>query len=209
MKKAVLLDIDGTLLDSHDFVFSAVRHTLTTHGYSYPTKTQLKKVQGKALMDFYQMLLPEVDIAKLAQTHVEFQKNNFHLVKPFPKIIKTLISLKEQGFTLAAVSNRMRESLLKSLKHVGILDYFDIVVGADDVNNPKPHKDHVLAALQKLGVEPENAYMVGDTDHDILAGKSAGVKTIGVTYGWLGQDIKKYKPDYVIDDIEQLLKILK
>ncbi|MCL4366439.1 HAD-IA family hydrolase, partial [Patescibacteria group bacterium] len=100
-------------------------------------------------------------------------------------------------------------NILKSLKHVGILDYFDIVVGADDVNNPKPHQDHVLAALQKLGVEPENAYMVGDTDHDILAGKSAGVKTIGVTYGWLGQDIKKYKPDYVIDDIEQLLKILK
>ncbi|MBI2086378.1 HAD hydrolase-like protein [Candidatus Daviesbacteria bacterium] len=66
----------------------------------------------------------------------------------------------------------------------------------------------MLTALGKLGVEPINAYMVGDTGDDILAGKNAGVKTVGVTYGFLGKDIAQYNPDFIIDDIEELFKIL-
>ena len=164
---------------------------------------------GRALVAFYRELLPGADPAVLAKTHQDFQEKNFHTLKPFPKTKKTLKRLRSSGFLLAAVSNRMRGSLLHSLKVAKMLDYFDVIVSADDVANPKPHQEHVLTALQKLEVEPINAYMVGDMEMDILAGKSAKVKTIGVTYGFMGKDIVSYNPDFVIDNIGEILEILK
>ena len=209
MKKAVLLDIDGTLLNAWDFVFDAIKHALTFHEISHPTDSQIKKAMGRALTAFYRELLPGADPAVLAKTHQDFQEKNFHTLKPFPKAKKTLKRLRSSGFLLAAVSNRMRGSLLHSLKVAKMLDYFDVIVSADDVVNPKPHREHVLVALKKLEVEPTNAYMVGDMEMDILAGKAAKVKTIGVTYGFMGKDIAKHNPDYLIDNIEELVKILK
>lgn len=209
MNKAILFDIDGTLLDTRKFVFGAVKYALAQSGYPYPSEKDLKKVMGKPLVEFYRGLLADIEPDKLSQLHRQFQEKNFHLIKAFPKTIKTIQILKESGFLLAAVSNRLRGSLVLSLKLTGIFDYFDTIVSADDVINPKPHQEHLFVALDSIQVQPENAYMVGDTDHDILAGQNAKVKTVGVTYGWFGSGIKKYKPDYLIDDIEELLRILK
>lgn len=209
MKKAVLFDIDGTILDAKDFVYEARAYALKFHGYELPSEEVVENATGRAIKEFYHMIVPEADAAELAKTHQEFQEKNFHLVKPFPNTKKTLKALKKAGFAIAAVSNRTRESLHRSLKISKLIDYFEIVVSAEDVKNPKPHQDHVFAALNFMEVEPGNAYMVGDTEHDILAGKNAKVKTIGVTYGWLGKNIAKYEPDYLIDKIEELLSIVK
>lgn len=209
MRKAVLFDIDGTVLDAWDFVFDAVKHAVTTHKYSYPSGQHIRKAMGgKPLVEFYEALLPGSDTTKLAKSHRQFQADNPALIRPFPKTKKTLRDLKNKGFLIAAVSNRTRESLLFSLKQTEIIDYFDVVVSAEDVPNPKPHRDHLLVALQKLNVDPVNSYMVGDTEHDILAGKNAKIKTIGVTYGFLGKDIAKHNPDYLIGGIEELLEII-
>lgn len=207
-KKAILFDIDGTILDAWDFVFKAVEHAAFSHGYPYPTDENIRQALGKPLGEFYQTLMPGVDPKKLSLSHRSFQQDHFHLVKPYPKTKKVLRELKKRDYLIAAVSNRMRESLHKSLKLTKILKYFNIVISAEDTKKPKPDKEHLLAALKFLKVEVGDAYMVGDTDQDVLAGQNAGVKTIGVTYGFLGPEIKKYKPDFIIDDLEELLKIL-
>ncbi len=208
MKKAILFDIDGTLLDTQEFVFDAVKYAFSESGYPYPTEREFKKVTGLPLVEFYSKLLPGDASEKLATLHREFQQENFHLVKPFSKTKKTLKTLKNAGFALAAVSNRTRESLVKSLKFTGIFDFFEVVICADDVVNAKPHQDHLFAALKLMQIKPEDACIIGDTENDILAGKNAKIKTIGVTYGWLGKDIAKYNPDYVVNDIEEIFKIL-
>lgn len=209
MKKAVLFDIDGTLLDTRKFVFDAVKYAFSESGYPYPTERELKEVTGLPLVEFYSRLLSVDASDKLAKIHREFQEENFHLVKPFPKTKKTLRILKNAGFALAAVSNRTRESLVKSLKFTGIFDFFEVVICADDVVNAKPHRESLLAALKFLQMKPNSAYMIGDTENDIFAGKNAKVKTVGVTYGWLGKDIVKYNPDHIIDDIGKLPEVLK
>ncbi|MBI2338282.1 HAD-IA family hydrolase [Candidatus Daviesbacteria bacterium] len=208
MKKAILFDIDGTLLDAGDFVFRARDYTLKFHGHN-PSEEKIKAAMGIPLVEFYQIVVPEADALKLAQTHMEFQENNFQLIKPYPKTLTTLKALKAAGFVMAAVSNRTRDSLLRSLKMTKVYKYLDAVFSAEDVKNPKPHKEHVLVTLKALKVEPVNAYMVGDTEHDITAGREAKVKTVGVLYGWRGEDIKKCNPDFVIDDIEEILNIVK
>lgn len=209
MKKAILFDIDGTLLDAHDFVFDAVKYSLNIHGYSYPEAKLEKKAVGRPILEFYEVLAPGADPKKLAKTHHEFQQKNAHLIKPFPNTKMVLQDLKNSGFLIAAVSNRSRESLIPSLKFTGIFNFFDVVFSLDDVVHPKPHKEHLLVALKSLQVKPSSAYMVGDTENDILAGKAAKVKTVGVTYSLLGKNIAKHKPDFIIDDIGELLEILR
>lgn len=208
MKKVVLFDIDGTIIDSWDFIYGAFKYTVDFHGLKHPTEEFMKSTMGKSLSDFYQAAFPMHDHILLGQTHHNYQLTKFNSVKLFPKTLSTLKKIKEKGFQIAAVSNRSKDSLHKSLKLAKIHKFFDIVVSADDVKNPKPHKDHLMKALKYFKVKSPDAFMVGDTDYDIKAGKHARVETIGVTYGFAGQDIKKYNPDFVIDKLEDLLKIL-
>lgn len=208
MKKAVLFDVDGTLIDSWDFVFKAIKYSLDQHGHAISDQ-EIKQAMGRPLLEFYKFILPKTDWLLLANTHRQFQQGKFNLAKPFPKVKKTLKKLKAAGFSIAAISNRGRSSLVTSLGKAKLLQFIDLTVSAEDVKNPKPDAEHILTALDYFNIQPINAFMVGDTDHDILAGKSAGVKTIGATYGFFGKEIKKYDPDFVIDSIEQILKILK
>lgn len=208
MKKAVLFDVDGTLLDTWDFVYLAVKHTLKTEGKSV-TEENIKNAMGRTLAEYYKTLLPDIDPKNLVKLHREFQEVNYSLIKSFPKVRKTLKNLKKSGYLLVAISNRARESVRRSLKLSKIYSLFNLILTPEDVKHAKPHKEHIHKALTNLVVRPQDAYMVGDTDQDILAGRAAGVKTVGVTYGFWGKDIAKHKPDYLIDKIEDLLKILK
>lgn len=207
MKKAVLFDIDGTILDTYDFVFTAVKYTLDKHNLTV-TEEKLTQAKGKPLVEFYKFIFPNQDYKLFSQTHDDYQQDKFGLGKPFPGVKKVLKKIKSQGFLIAAVSNRSRDSIVNSLKLGKVYDYFDVIVALEDVENPKPHKDHPLKALEFSGVQAEFAIMVGDTENDILAGKSAGIKTVGVTYGWIGNEIKNHNPDFVIDNLSELIKLL-
>lgn len=209
IKKAVLFDIDGTLIDSWDFIFGAVKHALQKHGHDISEEVLVSAMGGRSLLDYYKFLLPKADWEEIAKSHSDYQQDKFDLGKPFKGAKKILKKLKSSEFLIGAISNRSRVSLKTTLDRAEFSRFFDIVVSADDVKNPKPHPEHVQAALTYFKVEPNNSFMVGDTQHDIEAGKKAGVKTIGVTYGFLGKDIENHNPDFVIDDLEELLKVLK
>lgn len=208
MKKVVLFDIDGTIIDSWDFIFGAFKYTVDFHGLKHPTDEFIKSTMGKSLFEFYKSAFPDEDHLLLGQTHHNYQLTKFNSVRLFPNTIATLKKIKQMGFQIAAVSNRSKDSLHKSLKLAKIHQFFEIIVSAEDVKNPKPHKDHLMKALKHFKAKSHEAFMVGDTDYDIKAGKHAGVETIGVTYGFAGEDIKKYNPDFVIDKLDELLKIL-
>lgn len=209
MKKAVLFDVDGTLIDAWEFIYGAIVHTIKVHGHKMPSQKIIKGAMGNPLLGFYAAVFPGLDPKLFAKTHDDFQQGKFDLGKPFPKVRQILKKLKSEGFLIGAVSNRTRDSLHTTLKKGKLLGYIDIVVSAEDVKNPKPHKDHILKTLKLLGVKPKKVIMVGDTDIDILAGKNSGVKTVGVTYGFFGKNIKNYNPDFVIDKIEEIITLLK
>ena len=209
-KRAVLFDIDGTLIDTWDFVIGAFKYTLILHNHPEPSEKFIKSLIGRPLLEFYKAAFPNIeDVTQFAKTHHDYQKGKFDLGKPFPKARETLEKLKAERFFIAAISNRTKKSLHKSLKIAKLYKLFDVILSAEDVKNPKPHKEHLMVALNFLKVSPVNAFMVGDTDHDVLAGKNAGVKTIGVTYGFSGKKIKNHNPDFVIDNLEKLLKVVK
>lgn len=205
--EAVLFDIDGTLLDTTEFIFQAFEHALHTHGVHVKDRRFLRGYIGTFIIEIYKAIAPGVDPYKLLDTHSSFQARNTHLVKPYRNTVATLKKLKKHGFKVAALTNRMRTGK-KSIEAGGIADYVDLVVTPDDGTKPKPHPDLILKALKHFGITTSAAIMVGDSHNDILAGKHARTKTIGATYGFLGKKIANYNPDFLIHDIADILPII-
>ncbi|MBI3486000.1 HAD-IA family hydrolase [Candidatus Daviesbacteria bacterium] len=205
--KAILFDVDGTLLDTDEWVFEAFNYSLKKHNLAPITKKQLNSLMGNILKDCYKILAPNGDLISLCEAHETYQNSRLNLIKAFPKSRKTLKTLKKSGIKLAAVSSRYA-NLIETLKVGKLYEFLEVVISADDVKNPKPHPEPLLLALKKLNVEVKDALMVGDTHIDILAGKAAKVKTAAVTYGFFGKEIAKQNPDFLLDNLEQLLEII-
>jgi phosphoglycolate phosphatase-like HAD superfamily hydrolase len=95
------------------------------------------------------------------------------------------------------------------LKTIDLIDYFDLLVGPELVDHIKPAPDMIHYALDQLGLAPDQALMVGDTDNDLLAARAAGVTNCAVTWGYSDTDfIRSLAPDHLIDKPDELLPIL-
>lgn len=206
--EAVLFDLDGTILDSGDFIFGGFKHSLYKNAKKRIKWEDIEHVLGKPLAECYSILFPEGDVEILCKTHRDFQAKNAHLVKPIASSKAVLEKLVDSGIKSGVITNRHADTLKDSLERVKFESLFDVLISVDDVTNPKPHPESLIKALKRLKVFPSRALMVGDTEVDVLAGKNAGVKTVGVTYGFHGARVADAKPDFLIDDISQLIGIV-
>ena len=205
---AALFDVDGTLLNTAEFVYQAFVYTFQTHGLTWRSTAEIAAVMGKSLEECYRPFSASEEISELCETHRSFQAENLHLSVPFPNTQDTLKRLKGAGVKIAAVTTRSKRTSIKTLELAGITGYFDAIISGEDAEHPKPHPEPLFKALQQLEVRPEKAVMIGDTEADILAGKNAEVKTIGVSYGFHGFHIAGSKPDFIIDDIADIIPII-
>jgi len=206
--EAALFDVDGTLLNTAEFVYQACEYTFRVHQLPVRSRAEMTLVMGKPLEECYRLLSPGEDAYQLCETHRAFQAQNLHLSTPFPNTLETLRRLKQIGIKIGAITTRSKRTSLKTLEAGSILSYCDVVISGEDVQHPKPHSEPLLKALQRLAIEPEKAVMIGDTDADILAGKSAGMMTIGVSYGFHGLRIAESHPNFVINDIAEVVPII-
>jgi HAD superfamily hydrolase (TIGR01509 family) len=206
--QAALFDVDGTLLDSTEFVLAAVEHTLRTHGRTPPPRSELAAIMGPPLEDCYRRLAPDLDLQELAVTHRAFQRDKLHLAIPFPRATDTLAKLRDAGVRLAAVTTRSRVSSVATLERNGLAPYLEVVISAEDAPRTKPAPDPIFAALDRLGMAPSQAVMIGDTVVDIEAGRNAGTATIGALYGFHGDEIAASRPDYLVRELAEVIPII-
>jgi len=207
--RTILFDIDGTLLDSQELVLRGYETALAAHGHSVP-RTDLTRVLGMTLEHGYNALLPAHPHLHEAMVdiHKQHSIDNVDLISTFPRMEEVLAELKARGLQLAAVTNRKPWVGVDIFSNTSLRNYIDLLVTANDVTNPKPHPEPLLLALNKLQSQPHQAMMVGDSDSDILAGKAAGVTTVGAAYGMFGHSIKDHHPDHVIHALHELLDLL-
>ena len=205
---ATLFDIDGTLLDTADFVIQAFVHTFQIHGLPQKSTDEIAALMGKPLEEMYRHFSASEDVSGLCETHRSFQVEHLHLSVPFTNTQETLRRLRDAGVKIAAITTRSRRTSIKTLEMGCILGYFDAIISGEDVEHLKPHPEPLFKALQQLDIRPANAVMIGDTEVDILAGRNAKVMTIGVSYGFQGHHIAGSEPDFIIEDIADLIPIL-
>jgi len=209
MIKAVLFDIDGTLLDTTEFIYQGFEHVFKLHDKKHLNRSHVKPLVGRSLQECYQNLIPEVEYDILRMNHTEFQMRHIHLAQPYPRITETLSILKNKKIRLAAITSRIRASVHQTLELASLLHFFEITICVEDVQNLKPHPEPFEKALNALNLKASEVIMVGDTKADIEGGCNAGIKTVGVTYGFhTFEEMKACRPDYLIDSIDEILTIL-
>jgi len=216
--KALLLDLDGTLVDSTEALKEAGRAGFAAIGFANYDDDKIafevarRLEQDLSIDDLFSgfKMGREVEERFLPAYLNAYYSSVISKSKLFPKTKETLQAL-SQHFQLALITLRYvaREQVLDELWHLGIKKYFHVVVTALDVEKPKPFPDALHAAAKKLHTTIGECAIVGDSVVDIRAGKAAGAKTIGVLTGLFSrQELEKHKPDLIVEDVNSLLDLL-
>lgn len=205
----VLFDLDGTLINTNDLIIASFTETLNHYYPERYKREDILQFIGPPLYDsFY-----SIDKERVDEMIVRYREHNLKhhdlLVKEYEGVYETVEALHKAGYKLGIVTTKIRDVVLRGLK-VGRLDrFFDVIVALDDVKKAKPDPEPIVKALEKLDSSPEETIMVGDNHHDVLAGKNAGTKTAGVAWTIKGRKhLEEYKPDYMLENMKDLLKIL-
>lgn len=206
--KAIIFDIDGTLLDTTEYIYQSFESSLAEHGHALVDREEMSHIMGKSLGECYEIFTGLTEVEHLIESHHNFQLANAALSVPYTKTLATLEKLKRAGLSIGAVTTRGGDTVYETLQDSGIQPLLDYVITVDDVTSPKPDPEGIYKNLNYLGIDSSEAMMVGDSPVDILAGKNAGVKTVGVTYGFHGDRIIECDPDHVIDDIAEVLDLV-
>jgi HAD superfamily hydrolase (TIGR01509 family) len=187
MIKAVIFDIDGTLIDSVDLHAKAWQDAFNQFGIKVgfqAARDQIGKGGDEILPTFLNKLQIKHFGEKLKSWRGEhFKKTYLHKVKPFPESNALLKRVKASGKRIAAGSSAHQDELQYYLKLLEAETLFDVQTSADDAEKSKPHPDIFQAVLHKLDLEPQHAIVVGDSPYDVEAAKKARLPAIGVLSG--------------------------
>jgi HAD superfamily hydrolase (TIGR01509 family) len=185
--KAVIFDIDGTLVDSVDLHAKAWQEAFAHFGVVVTFK-QTRDQIGKGGDELLPTFLTELQIMHFGEKikawrSEHFKRNYMHKIKPFPESNALLHRVKDSGKRLAAGSSAKEDELEYYLKILKAEHLFDVKTSADDAERSKPNPDIFQAALSKLDLGPHHAIVVGDSPYDIEAARKAKLPGIGVLSG--------------------------
>ncbi len=189
MPKAVIFDIDGTLLDSVDLHARAWEEAFRHFGYDVPFE-EVRKEIGKGGDQLLPVFLGKEDIERVGHQLEEYRSKLFkekflNQVKPFPGVRALFEKVLQSGQKVALASSARGDELEHYEKIAGIEDLVEVETSSADAERSKPYPDIFEAALDRLGPEipKEEVIVVGDSPHDAEAAKRAGLRTIGVLCG--------------------------
>ncbi|MBS3058845.1 MAG: HAD-IA family hydrolase [Candidatus Diapherotrites archaeon] len=222
MVKAVLFDLDNTLIDfmkmkrmSCEAAIAAMIDggLLMEKGEAYEKLFELYSVHGIEHQEIFQKFLEKhlgkVDYRILAKGIAAYRKVQAGFLEPFPHVRQTMVRLKERGLKLGIVSDAPGLKGWVRLAEMNLLDFFDVVVTLDDTGKLKPHRMPFAAAVKKLGFKPKEILFVGDNPkRDIAGAKAVGMKTALARYGQVFES-EGIQADFELKDIMDLLEIVK
>ncbi|MBD7945649.1 pyrophosphatase PpaX [Psychrobacillus sp. Sa2BUA9] len=208
--KALLFDLDGTLLNTNELIIESFLHIL---GDKFPGKYDRESVipfLGPSLRETFDGIDPVQTESLILSYRAWNEEQHDQMVTAFDGVVETLQKLKNQGYKLAIVSTKRRSMIDRGLRLIGCQSLFDTIVGYEDVSNTKPDPEPILLALERLNVSKEDALMIGDNFHDIVGGQRAGVDTAAVAWSIKGEAfLATFNPTYMLQHISDLLSIKK
>lgn len=210
MKKdfAVIFDLDGTLLNTDTLIIKSFEHVFKHYFPQHDlTKEELYSFLGPSLKDSFSCYTDD-KVEECIDYYRDF--NHAHhkdYVTIYPHVIDVLKELKKQGYPLVVVTTKIKEAAYIGLDLFDITQYFDVILGGDDVSKIKPDPEGILKALEKT--KCKKGVMIGDNKSDILAGKNANIYTVAVKWSPKGyQEMADLKPDIMIDDMKEIVTFI-
>jgi pyrophosphatase PpaX len=207
MPPALLFDLDGTLIDSIELILSSARYAFEGFQGRPPTDDEWRALIGRPLIDsFREFVKHEPEVERLIGRYREYQLlHHDRLVRAYDGVVAVIQQFAAAEYPMALVTSKADWLAKRAMVHVGLDTAIPVIVGCDSTTRHKPHPEPVHHALALLRAEPKDAIFVGDSPHDVEAGRGAGVYTIGVSWGaFTVEEMARSGADLVIHDIQEL-----
>lgn len=209
--KAVMIDLDGTMLDTVADLAIAVNLMLTKLGRQPLDEALVRNFVGKGIPNLVQRALvgrmegdvdPDV-FARALPVYLDcYESVNGKRTLLYPGVLEGLDALKRAGFPLACVTNKSERFTLPLLKQMKLADYFAVVVSGDTLPKKKPDPLPLTHACKELGIAPREMLMIGDSLNDTLAARAAGCPVFCVPYGYNeGHDVRELDVDAIVETL--------
>lgn len=211
--KAVIFDLDGTILDTLEDLKNSVNFALSKNGLPVRTIDEIRAFVGNGIRLLIERAVPENTDSGVVDRCFEdfkahYKEHSADNTKPYEGIIALLDELKSQGVKLAVVSNKA-DFAVQALVEEYFQDLFDFAVGEREGIRRKPCPDSVNEAIKVLDASPDEVVYVGDSEVDIETSRNAGVKCVAVTWGFRDKDVlESLSPEYIIDKPSQLMELI-
>lgn len=214
MIKAVLFDLDGTLLDSAPDLIATLNHLRAGLGLAALPADDLRHFVARGAVGLIRAGMPPCDDETLALWREGFlshyKENSLVQSRPFDGVELMLKELQDRGIPWGVVTNKMESLSMPLLEKLGWRSVVSVVVCGDTVSSSRSDPEPVLAACKKIGVGPENALMVGDDVRDVVSGNRAGCRTAFALYGYADKESRSEITDntILIETPQEVLDIL-
>lgn len=214
---AVLFDLDGTLIDTTDLILTSCVHTFERHVGAAPSRDALIATFGRslpeALREFARDVgLPDPDQAAdtmLATYRAHNDEHHDALIREFPGVPAMLDALQRASHRLGVVTSKREGAARRGLDRYDLAHYFEVAVFHDDTERHKPDPEPLLAAASRLGLAVQDIIYVGDSVHDVAAGRAAGMRTIAALWGPFERvDLERVGPDAVAETPRDVLRVV-
>jgi len=216
---AVVLDLDGTLLDTVDDLAVAANAMLEELGFEPLPEPAIRTHIGKGLQNLVTRCLAEVTGAEPTAAQVEralavfephYRANLCVRTRPYPGVVEGLEALRQAGFPLGCVTNKAERFTRPLLTQAGLAHYFDLVLGGDTLPRKKPDPMPLLYAAQHFGVAPGELLLVGDSPNDTRAARAAGCPVVCVPYGYNeGTEVQDLDCDAIVAGVDEVPRLVR
>lgn len=216
--RAVIIDLDGTLLDTAADLAAAANAMLRELGKAELPLATIQSYIGKGIQKLVKRSLTgsldgEPDVALFAKAMPIYEREYAHTLcistHPYPGVVEGLNVLRETGFRLACITNKAEAFTLPLLRATGLRDYFEIVLSGDSLPKKKPDPLPLLHTCQYFGILPHEMLLIGDSLNDAEAARAAGCHVFCVPYGYNeGRDVRELNCDAVVTSIHAASRLI-
>ena len=208
--RPLLFDLDGTLLDTVGLIVASARHAFAD-APGAPTEAEWIAGIGTPLaVQLRRYAASDEELARLTARYRAYQREHHdRLTRCFDEVPETLAELERRGHPMAVVTSKVGEIARLGLAHTGLDRFFPVLVGADDTLRHKPDPEPVRLALERLGEPADGALFVGDSPHDVRAGRAAGVVAVAACWGPFARaELADAGADHFLDGFAELPALL-
>lgn len=216
--KAVMIDLDGTLLDTAQDLALAANLMLRELGLAEADTEKIKTFIGKGVANLARRTLVESTGKEPDEAYfeaaLEIYENHYGAVlsrnsRPYAGVVEGLEAMKASGFHLACITNKVERFTLPLLKDTGLYDFFDIVLSGDSLPKKKPDPMPLLHACKHFGISPSEMLLIGDSVNDVQAARAAGCAVFCVPYGYNeGRDVRELDSDALVESLLDAARLI-
>ena len=207
--RLLIFDLDGTLVDSSIDLTNALNNAIGPYGLETLTVQKTISLVGEGITKLIEKLLGPEHAGIRTEVQDRFMEYySAHLVeftRPYPGVPETLAALPQ--YKKAVISNKREFLSRRVLQDLGLLRYFDAVLGSDSVEAKKPSPQPLIKVMEMLSCSSGETVIVGDSNYDIDAGKAAGVRTVAVSYGYRDRSLLQ-GADVIIERFRDIGRVL-